>query len=199
MNLQKIWICLLVFGCVGCDLTEAPEIVDDCPGAKVYKDSSGKEIGKFTDPDDKYYEVFSDYHRCPAEYPVCNTSGNESFCHELCRDNEIFCASGCVDPEKDYNFCGAKKLCNDTNPESKNFTGYMNCRNCTDGICDCGENAHFYLNTCEEDSIEHCGDHETQCQLSDFPNAEEISCENKVCTIKSCNSGSFLIPNTNPV
>ena len=62
---------------------------------------------------------------------------------------------------------------------------------CVNKTTKCKENQHQYQNSCENDSIENCGEHGKSC-IDTIHGWNDGSCTNGLCTLKSCISGMHI-------
>ena len=131
-----------------------------------------------------------------------NYHGQHCRSDEICRDGvctcggvrEISCSETCIDPKENSQFCGARGLCTDDDPNSDDYHG-QNCRNdeiCRDGVCTCAANREISCNNkCidPESSAEYCGakglctDSESRSENyhGQHCRSDEI-CRNGICT-----------------
>ena len=139
LNLCSICIAMCL---VGCTLEAPPQVAEDCPNATYYSKGDGTIDGYFSDDGSAYHRVYSITHHCPAAYPICAKGIDASFCHETCRDNEVFCSDKCIKPLEDKAYCGARGLCMDADINSPNYRGQQCAAGeiCRNGVCDCAKN-----------------------------------------------------------
>ena len=114
------------------------------------------------------------------EKPFC--SGNE--CVSNCPETEgiIVCDGTCIDSTTSLDYCGATS---DNGVCTKIECGDNS--SCIDKVCTCNTGWHEYDGSCEEDTVEHCGTHETNCLSNkDVYRAE---CKSAACVISECRDG----------
>ena len=107
------------------------------------------------------------------------------------KNNEIFCNGSCTDPRNDKYYCGARGLCIADDPANADFAGGT-CDRCEDGVCLCEANKHVYNNSCEPDSINHCGAHGNSCNTADYPHSTNLICQNGQCVVTACEPDAFF-------
>ena len=188
----------------GCHLDKAPELGDFCDNAKYYMNSSGEQKGDFTASGDPYFAHYQEFGACPVDYPVCGSDAEGvAFCHEECRSNEIFCKDGCIKPLADEDFCGAKGMCTDLSPDSKNYRGDVCARGeiCDNGRCriDCPLGSHEKGNTCTMDDNDHCGSENVKCGSNEICSMGKCAANCSSSEAKCKYSGGTIcaIPETN--
>ena len=198
MRLFKYTFCAL-FACVaGCSLSSAPDVGMHCPNAVEYLEANGVVAGSFNDPQDIYYELYAEYGYCPVEYPDCYNNADNTVCHTSCRDNEIFCLNRCVVPAENTEYCGARGLCNESDPGSDNYIGQkcVNGQHCADGTCACIRSWEI---ACGDNCIdpdyeqEHCG---ARGLCSDSNSESENYYGQKCSYTEICNAGIWECANT---
>ena len=143
MKRQNLYLILLSTCCLAsCSLEKPLTYAEDCPDAVYYSKSDGTKIGEFANPDDAFYRAYSITHHCPEAFPVCAQTASGAFCHEPCRDEEVFCEDRCILPLENAAHCGARGMCSDTNPDSDDYIG-KTCADeeiCRKGSCVCARN-----------------------------------------------------------
>ncbi len=131
-------------------------------------------------------------HCCGPSCANCSEDEEKPFCWNNecvsnCPETEgiIVCDGTCVDSKTSMDYCGAtstdgvceKIICNEHST-------------CVDGNCECNAGWHKYNNECEEDSVENCGAHDTNC-LSDNK-VYRAECKDAVCGVVECHDGFSL-------
>ena len=118
--------------------------------------------------------------KCLANRPIsCNTEGY------------VMCNGTCIDPTNSNEYCGANTYCE----------GYKICNKdeiCQTGKCiptKCPDGQHLYQNTCEPDSVTHCGEHDYQCahEINGWLNGE---CTKGQCSVTECTNNYHLYNHT---
>ena len=139
MKRQNLWSVLASCCLVSCSLEKPLSFAENCPDAVYYVKGDGTKVGEFSDPDDAYYKVYSMTQHCPEAYPICTKNANGTFCHEMCRENEVFCVGRCISPLENSTYCGARGLCIDTDPDSADYMGETcsDVEMCRKGACVC--------------------------------------------------------------
>lgn len=153
MNLRNLCLWTITLLGTGCNLKAPLDVSEACPEAQYYIKSTGAIEGYFSDMSSKFHDVFAATLHCPAEYPVCVSGIDASYCREVCRESEVFCDGRCIEPQVDMMFCGARGMCSSANPESDDFEGQA-CRSdqiCRFGTCRC---AHVDEITCNGECID---------------------------------------------
>ena len=200
---------IVVFLAQACTLNEAEKTGDPCYGDEEHP------LNYIVDVDCGLHKCYRNsgkfsfnfqVNRCPVGY-TCGKTDDEYYCKD-CGDGQILCDDHCVNPDDKNNldFCGARGLCSDSDPDSKNFRGIACGKGTTcerhgngyaclcnnipcDGICNNGvcEKLNCAPNVCArgecKNADDRCGADCMNCGRNATCNVETGECE---CSTGKC-------------
>ncbi|MBQ9396325.1 MAG: hypothetical protein IJU23_12550 [Proteobacteria bacterium] len=185
----------------GCVLGEAASMGELCPSDPEISEGIGYIMHPSCTAESCDIGDFStNFERgiCPEEYPYCSNDGDEYFCskHACKLDQHIF-EDECEDNSVYH--CGShKNNCTISAgwAEGRCVEGVCIVDKCTDEyilnenrVCEkalngCHNDQHLYNQKCEDDSLEHCGNHEVSCHTID--GWEKGACIEGKCIAEFC-------------
>ena len=110
--------------------------------------------------------------RCPSEFSIC---GKDS-------DDKYFCSNSCPLGNVKDNYCTEPEKPSGGSDDSGSNTNPVSCK----------KDEHAYLDQCEQNSIENCGEHGYQCSAK-VSGWGDGKCVDGKCAVTKCSTGFELI------